>query len=279
VIPGPPLLLPVCAGGGPAWSSQLGPPQAAARSFVLAAGAPPCPDPGSPARTGGVQADPTPGGPAMRSHVQGTVYLLHFTEPYKHARHYTGPRTCQPGWRCTPKGVARGWSRSSSPRASASSWRAPGRAIGSWSGRSSAAAWRRATAPSAARLAAVAVAEPVGPGEGLPVCPLLPPWPAAPFPVGGAKQGKRRGQLTPAARRPTPHPAAGPGDRTSPGRLGRMPPAGTQGEDRRPRCARARGAPAPRDLPADPCWAGGCHPGPSGVKGAARPCGSACGAP
>jgi hypothetical protein len=46
-------------------------------------------------------------------------------------------------------------------------------------------------------------------------------------------------------------------------------------------------APAPRDLPADPCRPGGCHPGPSGVKGAAvlaslrssRPCGSALRAP
>jgi hypothetical protein len=26
----------------------------------------------------------------MRSHVQGTIYLLHFTQPYKHARHYMG---------------------------------------------------------------------------------------------------------------------------------------------------------------------------------------------
>jgi len=26
----------------------------------------------------------------MRSHVQGTVYLLHFTEPYHHAKHYMG---------------------------------------------------------------------------------------------------------------------------------------------------------------------------------------------
>jgi hypothetical protein len=26
----------------------------------------------------------------MRHHVQGTVYLLHFTEPYRHARHYMG---------------------------------------------------------------------------------------------------------------------------------------------------------------------------------------------
>src|SRR5919198_3310566 len=26
----------------------------------------------------------------MRSHVQGTVYLLHFTEPYRHAKHYMG---------------------------------------------------------------------------------------------------------------------------------------------------------------------------------------------
>ena len=26
----------------------------------------------------------------MRQHVQGTVYLLHFTEPYHHARHYMG---------------------------------------------------------------------------------------------------------------------------------------------------------------------------------------------
>jgi hypothetical protein len=42
----------------------------------------------------------------MRSHVQGTIYLLHFTQPYRHARHYMGkpassglprgrwPRTC-----------------------------------------------------------------------------------------------------------------------------------------------------------------------------------------
>jgi hypothetical protein len=26
----------------------------------------------------------------MRQHVQGTVYLLHFTEPYRHAKHYMG---------------------------------------------------------------------------------------------------------------------------------------------------------------------------------------------
>jgi hypothetical protein len=32
----------------------------------------------------------------MRSHVQGTVYLLHFTEPYHHARHYMGWTTNLP---------------------------------------------------------------------------------------------------------------------------------------------------------------------------------------
>ena len=26
----------------------------------------------------------------MAEHVQGIVYLLHFTQPYKHARHYMG---------------------------------------------------------------------------------------------------------------------------------------------------------------------------------------------
>jgi hypothetical protein len=85
----------------------------------------------------------------------------------------TGPRTSQPAWRCTPKGGARGWSRSSWPRASASSWPAPGRGIGSWSGRSSAAAWRRATARSAASSAAAVAGEPGGCEGGAPVRPSL----------------------------------------------------------------------------------------------------------
>jgi hypothetical protein len=32
----------------------------------------------------------------MAEHVQGTVYLLHFTKPYKHARHYMGFTTDLP---------------------------------------------------------------------------------------------------------------------------------------------------------------------------------------
>jgi hypothetical protein len=163
----------------------------------------------------------------MRSHVQGTIYLLHFTQPYKRARN-TGPRTCQPAWPCTPRAAARGWSRSSWPRASGSSWRAPGRGIGSWSGRSSAAGWRRATAPSAASSAASTV-EPGGRQEGGHTGPPLPlprGWPvlatAKPgasghSPTTGVGGGDRPARFA-AVRGPRPPPAAPHGPADSSGR-------------------------------------------------------------
>jgi hypothetical protein len=45
-----------------------------------------------------------------RRDAQGTVYLLHFSEPYKHARHYTsnGPRICPRAWRPTATAAAPG---------------------------------------------------------------------------------------------------------------------------------------------------------------------------
>ncbi len=78
------------------------------------------------------------------------------------------------------------------------------------------------------------------------------------------------------------HRAAWPGECPAPSGL-EQPRVG----DRRPRCARARGGPCTPRPARRSCRPGGCHPGPSGVKGAAvlaslrssRPCGSACGAP
>ena len=44
-----------------------------------------------------------------RRDAQGTVYLLHFSEPYKHARHYTGWTEDLPrAWRPTATGAAPG---------------------------------------------------------------------------------------------------------------------------------------------------------------------------
>ena len=58
-----------------------------------------------------------------------------------------------------------------------------------------------------------------------------------------------------------------------PGRVSPHPGCGlpaeavVTGQHRRPRLRRGlAGTPAPRDLPADPGWPGGCHPGPAGLK-------------
>jgi hypothetical protein len=94
--------------------------RAAARSFVLAAlrALHLAPAPGSPALRGGVQAGQQPGGPAMRAHVQGTVYLLHFTEPYRHARHYMGSPRVQDYGRRLGGSAAVSWPDSRNERGS-----------------------------------------------------------------------------------------------------------------------------------------------------------------
>jgi hypothetical protein len=114
-----------------------------------------------------------------------------------------GPRTSQPAWRCTPRAGARGWSRWSWPRASASSLPVPGRGIGSWNERSSAAAWPRATAPSAASSAGSV--EAAGDRGGVPVRPF--PRPTL-IGVGGAATA-RGGRRSSSAMRKNDGPALG----------------------------------------------------------------------
>ena len=82
----------------------------------------------------------------------GTVYLLHFDQPYKHARHYVGwaARTSSAAWPSMRPGAARGcWPWCARP-GSAGSWPGCGRAAGRGSGRSSG----RAGTPASARCAA-----------------------------------------------------------------------------------------------------------------------------
>jgi hypothetical protein len=83
----------------------------------------------------------------------GTVYLLHFDKPYKHARHYTssGPTTWPRGSPATHAVTAPGSWRSLTRRASAGSSPARGRARAPASARSSGRAARAVTARCAAR--------------------------------------------------------------------------------------------------------------------------------
>jgi len=169
--------------------------------------------------------------------------MLQRTHSYSNA----GPRTSPPGSPCTPKAGARGWWRSSSGTASASCWRVPGTGIGSWSGRSSAAAWPRATAPSAASSAAAG--ESTSRRGGAPVRPST-----LSASAGVADDCRQQHQHHQQHQQPhhqrqhriTQHPAS----------LQPPPPGGvawrvscdtrpgaTHGRDRRPRCARARGGP------------------------------------
>jgi hypothetical protein len=104
--------------------------------------------------------------------------------------------------------------------------------------------------------------------------------------------GRRGGQIA-MAWSPAHHAPQLPGGRDpagdhQPGGVGTIARHRGPGGDRRPRLRRGlAGTPAPRDLPADPCRPGGCHPGPPSVKGAAvvaslrssRPCGRALRAP
>jgi hypothetical protein len=54
-----------------------------------------------------------------RRNVQGTIYLIHFSAPYKHAAHYsTGPKTWNPGSPITRRGAAPGSWPSSRPQES-----------------------------------------------------------------------------------------------------------------------------------------------------------------
>ena len=82
----------------------------------------------------------------------GTVYLLHFDQPYKHARHYVGwtKRTSSGAWPSTRPGAAPGCWPWSGRRGSAGSWPGCGPAAGPGSGRSSG----RAATPATARCAA-----------------------------------------------------------------------------------------------------------------------------
>ena len=51
----------------------------------------------------------------------GVIYMLHFHQPYQHARHYVGwTETFSTGSTSTPPGTAPGWSRSSGTPGSAS---------------------------------------------------------------------------------------------------------------------------------------------------------------
>jgi hypothetical protein len=99
--------LPVGTGGGLAWSPQRRATPAPTRPLL-----PRCAQSGTPVPFGtpfgrlgtpfgrpfrprgprhveGGDRQARPEGVVMRHHVQGTVYLLHFTEPYRHAKHYT----------------------------------------------------------------------------------------------------------------------------------------------------------------------------------------------
>ena len=51
----------------------------------------------------------------------GVIYMLHFDQPYKHAKHYVGwTADLSTGSTSTPKGTALAWSQSSGKPVSAS---------------------------------------------------------------------------------------------------------------------------------------------------------------
>jgi hypothetical protein len=109
-------------------------------------------------------------------------------QPRQPSRH--GPALHRGRWwpptasRPRPPAAAPPLSAPSKPRASASWWPRPGRAPGAWSGSSRTASARRATAPSAGRLAAGGVADLAGGGRG--AGPPL-PMAVAPRPRGGQR--------------------------------------------------------------------------------------------
>ena len=110
-------------------------------------------------------------------YVPGTIYLLHFDRPYRHARYYLGwASDLNSRLASTPTAPAPGCSRSPRQSASGGSWPAPGQATGT----ANASSRTRAAGPGCARSASTPPSSEPGRPRCAPPYPRTGPRPARP---------------------------------------------------------------------------------------------------